>query len=104
MIGRFSWRITLAVALVLAGCNGTGNSSSRPPLASQLSPEERDAHALGREIFELVDRAIDYRGSHRGRPAVSLRQMGAESLTATTVRRVVNVQREPVITVAFRQT
>jgi hypothetical protein len=69
-----------------------------------MSPDQRDAQVLGREIFELVDRAVDYRGSHRGRPAASLRQMGVESLTATTVRRVVNVQREPVITVAFRQT
>jgi hypothetical protein len=96
-------RFTLAVALVLAGCGGTGSSSSRPPLASQLSPEQRDVQALGREIFELVDRAIDYRGSHRGRPAVTLRQMGVESLTPTTVRRVVNVQREPMVTVTFRQ-
>ena len=29
--------------------------------------------------------------------------MGVESLTTATVRRVVNVQREPVMTVAFRQ-
>jgi hypothetical protein len=29
--------------------------------------------------------------------------MGIESLTTTTVRRVVNVQREPVVTVSFRQ-
>jgi hypothetical protein len=102
MIGWAFWRISLAIAVVLAGCSGTGGSSSRPALA-QLSPEERDAHTLGREIFELVDRAVDYRGSHRGRPAVSLRQMGVESLTATTVRRMVNLQREPVITVSFRQ-
>jgi hypothetical protein len=102
MIGWVSWRITL-IALVLAGCNGTGSSSSRPPLTSQLSPEERDAQALGREIFELVDRAVDYRGSHRGRPAVTLRQMGVESLTPTTIRRMVNLQREPVVTVGFRR-
>lgn len=103
MIGQVSWRITLAVTLVLAGCSGTGSSSSRPPLASQLTPEQRDAQTLGREIFDLIDRAVDYRGSHRGRPAVTLRQMGVESLTSTTVRRVENVQREPVITVTFRQ-
>ena len=30
--------------------------------------------------------------------------MGVESLTAATVRRVVNVQREPLVTVSFRQT
>jgi hypothetical protein len=104
MIGEVSWRTTFALAFVLTGCSGTGSSSSRAPLASQLSPEQRDVQALGREIFELVDRAMDYRGSHQGRPAVTLKQMGVESLTPTTVRRVVNVQREPVVTVLFRQT
>ena len=104
MTGRVSCRMAMALHLVLLiGCSGTGNSTSRPPLASQLTPEQRDVQALGREIFELVDRAVDYRGSHRGRPAATLRQMGVESLTTTTVRRMVNVQREPVITVAFRQ-
>jgi hypothetical protein len=103
MTGRVPWLITLALALVMTGCSGTGSSSSRPPLASRLAPDQRDAQMLGREIFELVDRAVDYRGSHRGRPAVTLRQMGVESLTANTVRRMVNLQREPVITVAFRR-
>ena len=103
MIGRLPWRVILT-ALALGGCSGTGSSSSRPPLSSQLTPEQRDVQTLGREIFDLVDRAVDYRGSHRGRPAVSLRQMGVESLTTTTVRRLVNLQREPVITVSFRQT
>jgi hypothetical protein len=104
MTGGASWLMTMALPLVLIGCSGADNSNSRPPLASQLTPEQRDVQALGREVFELVDRAVDYRGSHRGRPAVTLRQMGVESLTATTVRRVVNVQREPVVTVSFRQT
>jgi hypothetical protein len=103
MIGRLHWR-ALLTALVLAGCSGTGSSSSRPPRHSQPTPEQRDVQALGREIFDLVDRAVDYRGSHRGRPAASLRQMGVESLTTTTVRRMVNLQREPIITVSFRQT
>jgi hypothetical protein len=102
MTGRLAWCIPFTVALLL-GCSGTGSSNSRTPVASEMSPDQRDAQVLGREIFELVDRAVDYRGSHRGRPAASLKQMGVESLTATTVRRVVNVQREPVITVAFRQ-
>ena len=104
MTNRLLQRMVLAVSIVLVGCSGTGNSTSRPPVASQLTPEQRDAQTLGREVFELVDRAIDYRGSHRGRPATTLRQMGVESLTATTVRRVVNLQREPVVTVSFRQT
>ena len=102
MKGQRCWSVLLT-ALALAGCSGTGSSSSRPPASSQLTPEQRDVQALGREIFDLVDRAVDYRGSHRGRPAASLRQMGVESLTTATVRRMVNLQREPVITVSFRQ-
>jgi hypothetical protein len=75
-------------------------AGSGPP---DLPPDRRDAEILGREVFELVDRAIDYRGSHQGRPAGSFRQMGIDSLTPTTVRRLVNLAREPVVTVAFRR-
>ena len=92
-----------ALALVVAGCSDKTGQKSRTT-ESPLSPDQRDAEVLGREIFDLVDRAVDYRGSHMGRPAANLPQMGVESLTTATVRRVVNVQREPVITVAFRQT
>jgi hypothetical protein len=104
MIGRVSWRLPLILALLLAGCAGPGSSSSRPRGSGNLPPDQRDAETLGREIFQLVDQAIDYRGSHRGRPPATLKQMGVESLTTTTIRRIVNVQREPVITVLFRQT
>jgi len=58
---------------------------------------------LGREVFELVDRAVDYRGSHRGRPARSLRQMGVDSLTPATARHLISVNREPIVTVQFRK-
>jgi len=103
MIGQVSWRFSLGLALVVAGCSGTGSSRSRSRDPSDLPPDQRDAQVLGREIFDLVDRAVDYRGSHRGRPPATLKQMGVESLTTTTVRRVVNVQREPVVTVRFRK-
>lgn len=103
MSRRIGWLLLLAVAVSGADCSNKAGAKSRPAAEETLPPAERDAHQLGREIFELVDRAIDYRGSHRGRPATSLRMMGIESLTTTTVRRVVNVQREPVVTVAFRQ-
>lgn len=103
MIRGHLWRVSFAVALV-AACNPADGSRARHASdVSQLSPEQRDVQTLGREVFELVDRAIDYRGSHRGRPAVSLKQMGVESLTATTVRRIINVQRDPLVTVSFRQ-
>ena len=105
MIRLISWLPALLLALAFAGCGDQAGLKSRIASArSQLTPDQRDAETLGREIFDLVDRAVDYRGSHMGRPAANLPLMGVESLTSTTVRRVVNVQREPVITVAFRQT
>jgi hypothetical protein len=104
MSGRASWLLILATGLAVLGCDDKGGSRTRTPRdVSSLPPDERDAYLLGRDIFEVVDRAIDYRGSHRGRPGANLRQMGIESLTTTTIRRVVNVQREPVVTVSFRQ-
>ena len=104
MTGRASWLLTLGLVCGAAGC-GSG-TDARPRAAndgSHLPPDQQDARALGLEIFDLVDRAMAYRSSHQGRPATSLRQMGLESLTTHTVRRIVNVQREPVVTVAYRR-
>jgi hypothetical protein len=92
----------LAIAL-LGGCGGADRGRAAPIAIADLPPDQRDAEDLGREIFELIDRAIDYRGSHRGRPATSFRQMGIDSLTPTTVRRLVNLAREPVVTVEYRK-
>ena len=94
----------LALAL-LAACGA--RDAGRPERAearSDLPPDQNEAETLGHEVFELVDRAIDYRGSHQGRPAASFRQMGIDSLTPATARRLVNIAREPVVTVAFRRT
>jgi hypothetical protein len=96
--------LALALALAAAGCGSGGGASEAPRApAVKLPPDRRDAEALGAELFELVDRAVDYRGSHRGRPAASLRQMGVDSLTLATARHLVNVSREPVVTVQFRK-
>jgi hypothetical protein len=94
------------LALVLLSACGAKDAA--PPDAGESRPalprDRQDAETLGREVFDLVDRAIDYRGSHRGRPASTFRQMGIDTLTASTVRRLVNLEREPVVTVAFRRT
>jgi hypothetical protein len=104
MSHRSLWLVTLWMACVAAECGPRTNEKTRDSNAeSDLPPEQRDAHALGSEVFDLVDRAVAYRSSHRGRPAANLTQMGIESLTPATVRRMVNLQREPVITVAFRR-
>jgi hypothetical protein len=103
-MGRAVAGAVLALVL-LAAC---GAKDGARPAAGESRPtlprDRQDAETLGREVFDLVDRAIDYRGSHRGRPATTFRQMGVDTLTPTTVRRLVNLEREPVVTVAFRRT
>lgn len=102
-MGRAAVGAVLALAL-LAGCGSKEPAPVQGESRPALPRDRADADLLGREVFELVDRAIDYRGSHRGRPAASFRQMGIDTLTPTTVRRLVNLEREPVVTVAFRRT
>ena len=103
MRSRRDWS-ALALICLLAGCG----TDERPPEAApqaeeNLPPDQRDADVLGREVLDLIDRAVDYRGSHRGRPAGSLRQIGVDSLTPITARHLLNVNREPVVTVQFRK-
>ena len=96
----------LALVLGVAAAPRSREGAGRPAAAADdpaLPLDQRDADLLGREVFELVDRAVDYRGSHRGRPARSLRQMGVDSLTPATARTLVSVEREPVVTVQFRK-
>jgi hypothetical protein len=96
--------LALALALAAAGCGAEERATPAPRAPrSNLPPDRRDAEYLGREVFELVDRAVDYRGSHRGRPARSLRQMGIDSLTPTTARHLLSVDREPIVTVHYRK-
>jgi hypothetical protein len=103
MTGARVW-LVLAIAPVAGAC-GRDDTRRAPAVADDaaLPPDQRDAALLGREIFELVDRAVDYRGSHRGRPARSLRQMGVDSLTPATARHLISVDREPIVTVQFRR-
>jgi hypothetical protein len=94
----------LALAWAAGGCGGDKAPEPRATARRNETGPQGDAEALGREVFELVDRAVDYRGSHRGRPAGSLRQMGVDSLTPATARVLVSVEREPVVTVSYRRT
>jgi hypothetical protein len=95
----------LLLLAALAACRSS--SGAKAPTADRavdtLPPELRDATILGREIFDLVDRAADYKGSHRGRPPQSLRQMGMDSLAPLVVRRIAVVSDSSMVTVAFRQ-
>jgi hypothetical protein len=103
MSGNGRW-LGLALTFAIAGCGGEKDTAPPPrAAASDLPTDRQDAEGLAREVFELVDRAVDYRGSHRGRPAKSLRQMGIDSLTPATARLLVNVGLDPVVTVHYRR-
>jgi hypothetical protein len=96
-------RSVLAIACLVTACGGEEKRSAAQEPQVTISADQADAETLGGEVLELVDRAVDYRGSHRGRPATSLRQLGIDSLTPTTARHLINVNREPLITVTFRK-
>jgi hypothetical protein len=93
----------LALAWAAGGCAADKAPEPKASVRRSATGPQADADALGREVFELVDRAVDYRGSHRGRPASSLRQMGVDSLTPVTARVLVSVEREPLVTVSYRR-
>jgi hypothetical protein len=59
-----------------------------PPVAEGATRADvpAQATALGNELFELIDRAVENRGARMGRPPESLRDLGLDSLTTTTAR------------------
>jgi hypothetical protein len=104
MTVRRIWLLALWLACAAADCGDGGDNRPRATDARiNLPPDQQDAYTLGAEVYDLIDRAVAYRSVHRGRPAANLTQMGVESLTPITVRRMVNLQREPIITVAYRR-
>jgi hypothetical protein len=100
-------RRTVGPALLLAVAACGGKPPAKAAAASggidTLPPDVRDATILGRELYELIDRAVEYKGAHRGQPPSSFRQMGIDTLAPLLVRRIATVSDSSVITVQFRQ-
>jgi hypothetical protein len=91
------------LALTAVNCGGAPAAGRPTSAARQEEAAQQDAQPLGREVLELMDRVADYRGSHGGRPPRTLRQIGVDSLTATTFRHLVDGAASPVIVVGYRQ-
>ena len=83
---------------LLAGCRPAEPARTADTPAAALD----DQRVLGRELFELIDRAADFHSSHRGRYPASVAQMGVDSLTPTTVRRLSGGSGPLMVTVEFR--
>jgi hypothetical protein len=91
-------RAVLLVGL-LAGCRpGKPSRTADAPVAAL-----EDQRVLGRELFVLIDRAADFHSSHRGRYPASVAEMGVDSLTPTTVRRLSGGAGPLTVTVEFRR-
>ena len=95
------------VATMLVSCGGSdtppaGSARSSDPAPLSTSTAEEDAATLGREIYDLVDRSMSYRSSHRGRLPKSLRELGIDELTPTTSRTLTVDGAVPTVTVGFR--
>jgi len=80
----------LAVAVLLLGCG----KPAPPPVEAGATRTgvPADVGVLGNELFELIDRAVAYRAAHMGRPALTLRDLGLDSLTAATSRLVAGTE------------
>ena len=87
-----------------AGCDKVERARTAvPQFDASMSPAQRDAEVLGRELFDLVDRILGYKSSHQRRLPASLRQAGIDSLTPTMVRRFRRVGQRPVVEITFRR-
>ena len=95
------------VATMLISCGGTdkpstGNARPSDPDPLRPAPANVDVATLGGEIFDLVDRAMSYRSSHRGRLPQNLRELGIDELTPNTSRSLTVDGAVPTVTVGFR--
>ena len=97
------WFASLLVIAIAGGCGK--KEEPKPPVSEgvPVSGAPADAQQLGTEMFELIDRIADYRSSHEGQPPKSLRQLGVDSLTASTVRRLAVQGRTFTVTVVYRR-
>ena len=97
------WFASLLVIMTTGGCGK--KELPKPPVSEgvPVNGAPADAQQLGTEMFELIDRIADYRSSHEGKPPKSLRQLGVDSLTANTVRRLAVQGRTFTVTVVYRR-
>jgi hypothetical protein len=96
--------LPILLLLAAAGC-GRGNAKrtrSAEPEAN-VDPVQLDANLLGRELFDVVDRVMDYKTSHGNQLPASLRQVGIDTLTPMFIRRLGRLDNDPLITVSFRK-
>ena len=95
-----------AIALAATACSSPEadrrSADAREPGGAEADAQ-RDAERLGRRVFQLLDQAASYRGSHRGRLPATVAQLGIDSLTPDMVQRLRARNDSSVAQVAFRR-
>ena len=98
----------VTAAVVLLGCDDSDKPTIREDTSAETETRsytaEEDVAMLGREIYDLVDRAMSYRSAHRGRLPRNLRELGIDELTPTTARALSVHDNVPTVAVNFRST
>lgn len=101
-----SFRLLLPALLLAGACSGkdnrTATTTTTDNAESSVATLEADAAVLGGEVYRLVDQAMSYKSSHRGRLPRSLRELGVDALTPTTSRTLTSTGGEPTVLVEFR--
>ncbi|HET9295057.1 MAG TPA: hypothetical protein VFO06_12245 [Gemmatimonadales bacterium] len=106
MNSRWNSRVAAAILAAFLGASGCGDGDKpapgAPPPAPRGAAAQADADRLGREVFDLLDRAASYAATHQRRYPPSLREAGVDSLTPA-VARVLETEGPPVAIVMFRR-
>lgn len=106
MNSRWNSRVAAAILAALLGASGCGDGDKpapgAPPPAPRGAAAQADADRLGREVFDLLDRAASYAATHQRQYPPSLREAGVDSLTPA-VARVLKTEGPPLAIVMFRR-
>lgn len=90
----------VVLGLLLAAACGRGERPAAAPRPGATPAD--DAALLGAEIFDVVDQVMSFRSAHSGHWPRTLREVGVDSLTRTTIRRYGLQGDTPVVTAVFR--
>ncbi|HTO73038.1 MAG TPA: hypothetical protein VMJ30_04430, partial [Gemmatimonadales bacterium] len=92
------WNSLLLAALALAACH------KKPVSDKPAGSAQDEADLLGRDVFATIDAVLSYRSMHQGKLPATLRQVGVDSLSKYTIRRLAVRDGAPEVTVVFRST
>jgi hypothetical protein len=93
------WSSVALGLLLLAGCNREKEPAAAPRVEKSPAAE---AAVLGGEIFDVIDQVMSFRSAHGGQWPRTLREVGVDSLTRSTIRRLSFPGGDPVVTALFR--